>query len=157
VLVLVFARRYDQAVEFLKKMVQVEPRFHAFHAQLGLVYGALGRLDEAITCLKSAISLLKLPVWTANLGYLYGLAGRKDDAVACLKELEGFSKPMYVAPLMFATVYYGLGDRERCQRALTEAFDERIGSLVFLELWPHFDAMRSDPFFRELCRKIGLP
>ena len=74
-----------------------------------------------------------------------------------LKDLERFSKPMYVSPLEFAFVYYGLGDRERWQRAMTEAFHERIGGLVFLEVWPQFDAMRSDPFFQELSRKIGLP
>jgi hypothetical protein len=51
----------------------------------------------------------------------------------------------------------GLGDRERWQNAMTEAFHERIGGLVFLQVCPQFDAVRSDPFFQELCRKIGLP
>jgi serine/threonine protein kinase/tetratricopeptide (TPR) repeat protein len=151
------AGKNNEALEVSTKMVELEPGFHGAHGFGGLCYVALGQLDQAITCFKSALSSVKLPYWIAALGHCCGLAGKKNDARACLNDLEALSKRMYVSPLDFAMIHYGLGDEQRWHAALTEAFNERASNLIFLGVQPAFDAARSDPFFQELCRKIGLP
>ena len=57
----------------------------------------------------------------------------------------------------FAMLYSGLGDLQQWRNALTAAYGERDSGLVYLGVWPFFDAHRSDPFFGELGRRIGLP
>jgi len=37
------------------------------------------------------------------------------------------------------------------------ALEERSGLLIFLKTAAWNDGMRSDPFFQELIRKVGLP
>src|SRR5207244_8424612 len=99
-----YARRYDQALEVLKRVVALAPGFHLPHGSLGFVYAASGQPGEAITCLKTARSLARVPMWTAGLGQMYGLTGQKEEAQACLQELETFSTKMYVEPLLFASI-----------------------------------------------------
>jgi hypothetical protein len=40
---------------------------------------------------------------------------------------------------------------------MREAFEQRIGELVFLKVYPWFDNLRSDPVYLELVARIGLP
>ena len=76
---------------------------------------------------------------------------------ACLRDLEALSQRMYVSPLDRGLIYLGLGDLERVRSALTEAFDEKHGGCVFLGVAPFWDSVRSEPFFQDVYRKIGLP
>jgi serine/threonine protein kinase/TolB-like protein/predicted negative regulator of RcsB-dependent stress response len=154
--VLFVARRYSEALEVCIKMVELEPRFHGSHGIMGAAYASLGQFEQAIACLKTAIACANVPFWQGQLGYCYGRAGKKDDALACLRELEELSKQVYVPAFDVAHVYIGLGD-ERWRDALSDALRERVSHLVFSGNWPPFDGVRSDPFFQDLCRKIGLP
>jgi len=63
----------------------------------------------------------------------------------------------YVSPLAFAQVYFGLRDFEAVKKTLQLAFENRDGLLVFTLCNPAIDEFRSEPFIRDLRRKIGLP
>jgi tetratricopeptide (TPR) repeat protein len=152
-----YARRYQQALEVLKKIVVLEPRVHIAHGYLGFVYAVSGQNDEAITCLKTAISLARVPVWIGALGYMYGVTGKQEEASRCLKELETLSQQMYVDPGLTGMIYLGLGDLQNWRRAIEELFNERIGGCILFGVSPLFDSVRSEPFFQNLCRRIGLP
>jgi hypothetical protein len=56
-----------------------------------------------------------------------------------------------------AIVYSGLKDKDEAFRWLEKAYEEREGNLVYLNVEPRFDAIRSDPRFRDLARRVGLP
>jgi hypothetical protein len=88
---------------------------------------------------------------------LYGCAGRKDDALRLLGELQEVSKRMYVNPFFFAIVHLGMGDTENARKMMQAAFEDRSTWLVGLKVAPVWDRARSDPFFQELVRKVGLP
>jgi tetratricopeptide (TPR) repeat protein len=152
-----YARRYQQALDVQKKIVALEPRFHIAHGYLGFVYALLGQNDEAITSIKTAISLARVPLWIAALGHMYGVTGKREEALQCLKELEALSQQMYVDPGLAGMIYLGLGDLTNWQRALEELFNERIGGCILFGVSPLFDSVRSESFFQDLCRRIGLP
>jgi TolB-like protein/Tfp pilus assembly protein PilF len=154
---LLYARIYEQALEVFKKLVAMEPRFHLAQGNLSLAYTLLGRHDEAIACIKTAISLAKVPLWFGALGYLEGLTGNKEAALACLQELDSLSKHMYVSPDNRGSIYLGLRDLPNFQRSLEEAFQERSGGCIMLGTMPLFDSVRSEPFFQDICRRVGLP
>ena len=57
-----------------------------------------------------------------------------------------------------AAAYALLGQRDEAMKYLEKAYEERSGSLVWIEInqrWP--PEMRSDPRFQDLLRRIGLP
>ena len=74
-----------------------------------------------------------------------------------LRELQARPDSSYVSPFDIATIYAGLGDRAKTLEYLEKAYQERVPYLVYLPLDPHFDPFRSDPRFRSLLHRIGLP
>ena len=56
-----------------------------------------------------------------------------------------------------AYVYAGLGDKEQAFACLEKAYAQHEPLLVALKMEPLFNGIRSDPRFRDLLRRVGLP
>lgn len=56
-----------------------------------------------------------------------------------------------------ADAYARLGDEEHAFEWLEKAFAERENALTYLKIDTSFDKLRSDPRFKDLLRRIGLP
>jgi len=61
-----------------------------------------------------------------------------------------------VSPYSFALVAAGLGDRDEWRRQMHASLEERCGLLALLRA-PWHDDVKSDPYFEELIRQVGLP
>jgi TolB-like protein/DNA-binding winged helix-turn-helix (wHTH) protein/thioredoxin-like negative regulator of GroEL len=152
-----FTRQYDEAIEKCQETLAMGDNFYA-HYYLGQAYEQKGRYEEAITELKKAIA--KSPASTeaaAALGHTYALSGRRDDAQRVLDDLKESSKQRYVSPVWEALIYAGLGEKNEAFEWLQKAAEERAGWLIYLDVDPRFDSLRSDPRFQDLRRKVGLP
>jgi hypothetical protein len=57
----------------------------------------------------------------------------------------------------FADTYAQLGRREEAIRYLEESYRERSPDLVFVQNDPNFDFVHSDPRYRAIVNKMGLP
>ena len=51
-------------------------------------------------------------------------------------------------------IYAGLGDKDQALKWLQEAYEERAGWLVYLNVDPRYDSLRSDPRFTDLLRRM---
>ena len=145
------ARQYDQAEKIFRR--------YSDHIGLGWVYIATGRYSEAITELQAekgdrvpSEEVLVL----AGLGQVYGLHGKKQEAEKVLAELKERSKKTYVSPFFLASVYVGLGDRERTLSALEQAYQEHDQAVIYLKVAPDYDRFHSEPRFQKLLRGMGL-
>ena len=68
------------------------------------------------------------------------------------------SKTGYVSPYMIATVYAGLGDKDRAFEFVTKAYNEKSTDLAyFLKVDLRMDTLRSDPRFQDFLRRMNLP
>ena len=72
-----------------------------------------------------------------------------------LAELRKRSNTNYSHGSEIATVYAALGDKDQAMIWLTKAYEERFNPGVLLR--PGFDPLRSDPRFRDIVRRVGLP
>jgi tetratricopeptide (TPR) repeat protein len=63
----------------------------------------------------------------------------------------------YVSPMNFASTYGQLGRKEETIRYLEESYRERSPDLVFVQNDPNFDFVHSDPRYRAIIKKMGLP
>jgi hypothetical protein len=97
------------------------------------------------------------PLISGHLGYVYGLGGMPADAKASLAELNTLSARQYVPSTALALVYTGLGDKAQALEWLGRAFDEHDFSLVFLDVAPWFESLRTEPGYEPLRRKLQLP
>jgi serine/threonine-protein kinase len=156
-LLLYLARKYDQAIDQLTRTLELDQDFVYSHWQRALVYEQKGMYEEAIAGFEKAISLSgrgTLPV--ALLGHAYAISGRRDEALAVIDQLNELSKRRYVPPYRVATIYVGLGEKEEAFRWLDRAYKERDGWMVWLNLDPVLDPIRSDKRFKQLLKKVGL-
>jgi hypothetical protein len=92
----------------------------------------------------------------AKLGHGYAVARKSDDARAVLNQLHELSAQKYVSPYDVAMVHVGLEEIDEAFALLLKALEQRSLWLVYLNVEPQLDALRSDPRFKDLIRRIGL-
>ena len=98
------------------------------------------------------------PAMLGSLGEAYALAGRRVEAKRLLARLGRMSTERYVSPIASASVCLGLGDTDCYFRGLEKAFEERSNYVAYLSVAPSpklYPAVRSDPRFRDLVRRLG--
>ena len=153
-----FARQYDRVVDLCQSTLQIDPNFLLLRYHLGRAYVEQGRLAEAIVEFEKAKKLSAgHPIMLMALGNAYGVSGRRAEALQTLQDLNGLARKRYVPALYFAAVYTGLGDKNQAFHWLNEAYRERTDYLIYLNVEPMADPLRSDARFQELLQRIGLP
>jgi len=155
-----FARKYDDAVPLFKAGIDMEPDMLLARAELAWTYAFKGSYAEAMA---EYSKILGLPaaaddqILMGGLGYVYAVSGRRREAGEILARLNELSKSKYIDMYMVAAIHGGLGDRDSALDQLNKACEERSSSMVFLKVDPFFDVLHSEPRFRELLRRVGLP
>jgi serine/threonine-protein kinase len=153
-----FLGRYDQAIDQYRKALELDPTFVPAHWQLGLAFEQKAMYGQAITELQTATTLSgRSPLYTASLAHAYATAGDRGEARNLLQELNELSKRRYVPAYQLAVVYAGLDEKDNAFKQLENAYAERSGSLIYLNLDPRLKSLHSDPRFADLVRRIGLP
>jgi tetratricopeptide (TPR) repeat protein len=151
------ARRWDEALGYYRRALEMDPNFHLAVFFMARCHVQKGEFDEAVAASRRAVALSGGSTLTVGgLGYAYAAAGRRDEARKALSELTELSRRRYVSPYVIATVHAGLGERDRAFAWLEKAFEERDFSLVMLRIDPRLDALRPDPRFTNLMRRVGL-
>jgi TolB-like protein/Flp pilus assembly protein TadD len=152
-----FSRDYDQALEQYRAVLDMDPNFGTAHLWLAHVYQQKGLFGQAISELTTGMrlsgdSLLAL----AKMGHGYAVAGKSDEAYGVLNQLHALSKQRYVSAYDIAMVHVGLQEINEAFAWLQKAFEQRSLWLGYLNVEPQVDALRSDPRFHDLIRRIGL-
>ena len=152
-------RDYKAMVEFNRLAVPSNPGRWLGHYWLAVGYEGLGRQLEAIPEYEKAVELSQGDTDpTAGLAHAYANAGQRQKAEEILRELLRKSKTSYVSSYMIATVYAGLGDKNKAFEFLEKAYQERSPDIpYFLKADLRIDNLRSDPRFHDLLRRVGLP
>jgi serine/threonine protein kinase/tetratricopeptide (TPR) repeat protein len=152
------ARQYDLAVEQLRKTLEMEPRFVLTRDYLGVAYVEKSMYDEGIVeCEKAAAFFPTSGFALSALGYVYAACGKKLEAQSVLDRLIALSKERYVSSRFMASIYAGLGNKDKAFESLRAAYEDRslqIGPGIKVD--PTYDSLRSDPCFHELLRRVGL-
>lgn len=90
------------------------------------------------------------------LGHIQARHGRSDEARALLDELLARSTTQYVPATAIATIQLGLGERDAALDSLERAHAQRDVGLAFIRLRHTWDALRSEPRFRQIATLMGL-
>jgi serine/threonine-protein kinase len=153
-----YSRKYAQAIDQLLKTLELDPNFILTRVFLGESYLCTGRPLDAIAELERAVELSQRhPTYLGDLGYAYAFAGRRDDAVKTLDELMRLSSHRYVGARSIAEIYLGLGDADQAFDWLNKAFEQRNGWLIHIRENPRYDAVRHDPRYQSLVRRMRFP
>ena len=119
------ARRYDEAIEQLRKTLAMDPRFYYARWTLGECLQMKGQLTEAMAEYQKAAEITDDPVVMALLAQGYAKTGQRDKALGLLSQLEQLATQRYVGPFTFALVHLALGENEKAIDDLERAYRER--------------------------------
>jgi serine/threonine protein kinase len=115
------------------------------------------------------IAVVALIAVLAAAGWFYGFSGRggatidsvagnKPEAQKVLDKLNMLSKQEYVPAGFRARIYAGLGEKDPAFEWLEKAYADRSinAGTIGIKLNPVYDALRSDPRFQDLLRRMNL-
>lgn len=152
------ARRYDEAVAPLERVLELAPRFWIAHIVLGKVWGVRKLFRQALAHFVRAYRYsLGNTEAEALRGYTLGLSRRAAGARRVLRELEQQSRRRYIPPVHRALISLGLGERGAALEELEKAVEERDVRLTFLAVEPRWESLRADPRFVAICKRLRLP
>jgi TolB-like protein/DNA-binding winged helix-turn-helix (wHTH) protein/Tfp pilus assembly protein PilF len=154
---LYLARQFDRAIEQLHKTLELDSSFDLAHWNLGEVHEAKRAFPQAIAAYTTAATLSReRPAVLAALARAHALSGNRELAWSFVDRLKALSQSTYVSPFDMALVHVGLGMNDEAFAWLDKAYDDRSNRLVFIAVDPKLDALRADPRFDDLLRRMGL-
>jgi len=151
-------RQYDQAIQQLRRVLDIDANFAQGHLFLGLSLEQKGMFADAIAEFEKGSRLSGGdPRMAAARGHAYAVSGQKNSANNVVAELKSLSNQRYVAPIEIAVVYAGLDDKGKAFEWLEKAYQDHSPWLIWLKVDPRFDRLHGDPRFADLLRRMGLP
>jgi TolB-like protein/DNA-binding winged helix-turn-helix (wHTH) protein/Tfp pilus assembly protein PilF len=154
--ILRYARRYDEAIEELRRAIDLEPSFKFTHAELARIYELKGMFREAASEW-SRVGALSGSTEVGPYAAVRDAAGYKHAMQLWLEHLQEESKREYVSPIDLVAAYARLGNAGQTLAWLEEAYRQRHPGLSSLKVEPLFDFLRSNPRFQDLLRRMNFP
>jgi TolB-like protein/Flp pilus assembly protein TadD len=167
-----FGRSFDAAIEEAQQIVKLHPSDLSAQFWLGSAYTQKKMYAQAVETFQRAEEISGgAPVMLMAYGYAQALAGNIDEAHGALRKLEHLreirSLPVpsthagpatlpFIPSLYLAAIHVGLGEIDDAFRELDLSYRERVDRLVYLNVDPMADPLRSDPRFAQLLAKVGF-
>jgi TolB-like protein/Tfp pilus assembly protein PilF len=152
-------RDYKILTEVCRSYTAAYPTSWTGHYWLGVGLEGSGRPTEAIPEYQRAVELSagdSDPI--ASLAHAYAATGKRAEAEKILRQFLRQSETTFVSPYMIATVYAGLGNKDKAFEYLEKAYQIRSTDLpYFLRADLRLDTLRSDPRFQDLMRRMNFP
>jgi len=162
-LCLYYGRDYDGSIAMFRNLLQADPDVGLWHCDLFPDYAMKGMHKEFVEELGHCFSLFGHPQAAANIQRVFTRSGYKEAVRQWAKEVERLQAAHQVfLPGYLAQAYTLLGDKDRAFYWLGQAYDHREmdsfdGGVFYVGGEPIYDPLRSDPRFKELLHRVGLP
>jgi tetratricopeptide (TPR) repeat protein len=149
-------RDFDESEKQFKKSISLDSTDYLSHTYLGFTYIQKNNYELALKQLQIAERLTngKMAGVVAMIGYTYGLIGQPDQALLRLSELIKLEQAIYIHPVFKAAIHAGLGDWDNVFYWLEKNYEEKSEWMIYLEVEPLFDTLRTDPRYKDLLTKM---
>jgi tetratricopeptide (TPR) repeat protein len=157
--VLMYARRFDEALEQARKTYELDPNHIGAQAWLCHTLNLKGLYSEALDIGQKVSSD---PAYTQSsvfgcIGRAYAGLGQRDKALQKIAAVKQVERTTYVASYWTAVIYAGLGDKEAAFAELEKSFQNHDWFLAKLKTDPFMDPLRDDPRFDAMVKRLNLP
>jgi len=154
---------YEHAISILQLMNERHSDDAALHYLLFECYVKTRKDEDAVAELERTLTLYEFSDAAARIHHAFSSSGFRAAMLQWGKEIEKAqeSKQVYM-PVNIADAYAVLGQNDRAFYWLDQAVEHRDAIAVgipatFLRTDPMLESLRSDPRFKDLMHRIGLP
>jgi TolB-like protein/Tfp pilus assembly protein PilF len=152
------ARQYDEAIAQGRQIVEQYPNYWLAYIWLGSAYREKRMYAEALQQFSEGRKYSSdHPAIIALYGHALALSGDAPGARKALADLQRLAQSRYISSLYYAAIYIGLGEKNKALDSLDRAYKERNDRLVYLNVDPMADPLRSEPRFQSLLKQLHLP
>jgi len=162
-LILYHARDYDASIKIALLMLRKDPNNGMSHCLLFSVYFKKESYREAVDELSQCYFLYGYTKVASNMREALAFSGYRGAMRRFAKDIEHLqaTNQAYL-PGNLVTAYTILGNKDRAFYWLEQAYEHREmvsvdAGIFFLGSEPMYDPLRSDPRYKELLRRVGLP
>ena len=155
--VLTCSRRFVDAEESCRRGLAIDPGQLLVQIELMYALTFQQRFQEAIDIGRRAIEVhgpTNAPLHALALAL--ALSGEPDEARQLIEEAAERGSGRYQSPLTRALVHAACSEMEAAYEWVRRAADERDPLLMYLEVHPMFDGLRSDARYPDLARRMNL-
>ncbi len=155
------AGRYDEALQQFREVPDPNATSVLRHRRMAAIYERKGMQKEATAELLAALRVggknrLATVIERKYLSSGYPEA-RKTFLWGDIGEIQQRGRNGFLQAYWIAADYALLGEKNKAFEWLEKAFRERDVSLIYLKVDESFQALRPDPRFQDLLRRMGLP
>ena len=157
--VYMFAHQFDAAARECNEAMKMDREFPPSYVFCALAYHFSGDDDRAIAAAQQGMR-----VGHADQDYVKQLDSltlvlsiHRNGGMNAVSRRQLASEVAPNDSFSAAVLYAESGERDRAMAYLEKAYENREGALSYINVWPSFDVMHSDPRFQELVRRVGLP
>ncbi|MGB6133835.1 MAG: winged helix-turn-helix domain-containing protein [Acidobacteriaceae bacterium] len=151
------ARRYDDAIQDGQLRLRDYPTDQVVLALMANAYRCKGMYREAIDYWARFQVAIGEPEAVAAMRRAWERGGPRGFIAWQLARNEMQAKSRYVSPVELAFYHALLGEREHTLALLNEGYNQHSPDILYIQTDPAYDFLHSDPRYRALIRKIGLP
>ena len=144
--------KHDEGIEQLKKTIELAPDWPRPHLLLSQCYGEKGMWNEALEEVQKAGA----PGYVMR-ARMYVATGHRDEALKIVEMMKERAKQQNVSAIGVANMYVTLGDKDQAIEWLEKAYADRLPLLRGIQTARVWDSLRSDPRFKDLLKRMGLP
>jgi TolB-like protein/DNA-binding winged helix-turn-helix (wHTH) protein len=157
--------QYDRVIAIFQMFLKRDPDDGYLHLDLARDYIKTGMYKEAIPHLEEFWTLFGFPDVSAEVHRAFATSGYRGAIQESAKAIEHLmATHQAFGPFSTAQLYATVGDKERAFYWLEQAYvlhetgiaGTDIG-LQSLEVDPLLEPLRSDPRYKDLLRRMGLP
>lgn len=146
-----YARDYDRALKEHLALLKRYPEYDYSKRWCAVNYQLCGKMEEAL----KLCSEVERQDWL--VAYVYGKAGLTENVQKILDNHLSRARTEFIQPTDFTVIYAALGDFDTALDYLEQAYEEREGWLVLLQVEPLYDNLRSEPRFQAILDKMNFP
>ena len=151
--VYLYGGRYDEAIEQFTRYLENDPGSTYAMGNIGLAHIQKGMVELG---LKEVVeSSRRQGASLSDLSYAYAKGGKVEELRGLLKQMLEEVAGNDGLTTAVACAYANLGEVDAAIKWLEKAYEGRVGYLVAANNDFAFDAIRADPRFQSLMRKLG--
>jgi tetratricopeptide (TPR) repeat protein len=150
-------RQFDAAINELRLRELAQPNDAAVHFLLSKAYWLKGMWKESQAELEQGWRRVGRPDAVSGTHRAFESKGERAVAGWSVQDTLRRARKGYVSSFDKAYAYAFLEDKAETIKLLEDSFGERDAWLVFIQNEPVFDFLHSDPRYRAIVQKMGLP
>jgi TolB-like protein/DNA-binding winged helix-turn-helix (wHTH) protein len=151
------ARQYDAAITDARERLESMPNDWSLHWILAVTYRCKGMDKDSVKMLEQQFLLSGDKSSAASIRRAFEQGGYNAVLHWQIIDAERKAAKQYVSPVDVAILYAQLGQREKTLALLEEGYRQHSPSMLWIQCDPAYDFLHSDPRYRSLIQRIGLP